>query len=500
MDLTAKPDYEPDPGTDAPGGDPEGRRRVMARAVVLIGAFFFLLIIFSCREMRREEQAPLAYFPGRIGRAPVVRMAVRRKATAVRVSVRGGYEVLDAEDAVVASSSRKLSGAFCSFDGRRLWLGDLAMSANGKSMARMRIRPRDLGSLEVDHKVYPGDVEFIGVPRTRTLHCVIHMNIEEYICGVLSGEVPVDKWHDQALRAQAVASRTYAMYYHLINRSKAWDFGRTGMEAQQYKPGIVRNSRVNRAVNSTSGQILTWQNRVFPAYFHSSCGGHTLDSSMVFNRVSIKPLSGVPCKWCGDPKLNKYAHWKKTYSMGTIAHRLDRAAGRMPELHKLRGKGGLRALEIADSTEDGRITRFRVRVHLSPGSYDFWANDIRMAMGPNDLRSTKCKMTSSRGRYYFEGSGWGHGVGLCQWGSLAMARAGYDYQDILTHYYPYSRLFRMSYDESGKTAVTSGSGSRPREVRSVPREHKRPVSGKPARKQVRREADGKARGGQKAKG
>ncbi len=409
--------------------------------------------------MRKEEQAPLAAFPGRIGRAPVVRMAVRTKSTAVRIEVKGPYDIFDGDGALVGSSPRRLAAVFASFDGSQLWLGDLRMSAHGKKLARMRIRPRQLGSLEIDHKIYPGDVELIGVAGTRTLHGVVHMNIEEYVCGVLAGEVPVEKWHDQALKAQAVASRTYAMYYHLVNREKAWDFGRTGREAQQYKPGIVRNSRVNQAVNSTSGQVMTWQNRVFPAYFHSSCGGHTLDSSKVFNRISIKPLSGVVCKYCTDSKLNKFAHWKKTYSMGTIAHRLDRAAGHMPELRKLRGKGGIRALEVAEQSADGRIVRFRVRVHLSPGSYEFWANDIRLAMGPNDLRSTKCKMTTNKvappSRYYFEGSGWGHGVGLCQWGSLAMARAGYDYQDVVSHYFPYSRIVRMTYDEpvTAKAAV-----------------------------------------------
>ena len=86
--------------------------------------------------------------------------------------------------------------------------------------------------------------------------------------------------------------------------------------------------RTCQAVNSTSGQVMTWQNRVFPAYFHSSCGGHTLDSAKVFNRISIKPLSGVACKYCSDPKLNKFAHWKKTYSIGTIAHRLVMTLGR----------------------------------------------------------------------------------------------------------------------------------------------------------------------------
>jgi stage II sporulation protein D len=424
---------------------------------VLVSAFVFLLVIFSCQEIRHTDDRPLIAFPEGLGRAPVMRMVIRRKTRQVPMNIDGPFRIYDAEGNEVPNSNTRLWRVYVGFDGRQLWLGNQAMAPHGRKMARMRISPDRVGSLELFHKIYPGDVEFIGVPGTKTVHCVVHMNIEEYVCGVLAGEVPVGKWHDQALKAQAVTSRTYAMYYHLLNRKKAWDFGTTGREAQQYKAGIVRNARINRAVNSTRGQLLTWQNRVFPAYFHSSCGGHTLDSAKVFNRVSIKPLAGAECKWCGDPKLNKYARWKRTFAMGTIAHRLDRAAGRLPEFRKLRGRGGVRALEIAEKTEDGRITRFRVRVHLSPGSYEFLANDVRLALGPNELMSTKCRIATNKSRppsrYYFEGNGWGHGVGLCQWGSLGMARAGYDYQDILATYYPYSRIIRMNYEEPEQSTV-----------------------------------------------
>jgi stage II sporulation protein D len=149
-------------------------------------------------------------------------------------------------------------------------------------------------------------------------------------------------------------------------------------------------------------------------------------------------------------------------AMSTIASRLEKAAGSIPELRKLRGKGGIYALEVADRTEDGRVTMFRVRVHYAPGSVDCWANDVRIALGTRDLPSTKCRVTTNKStpptRYYFEGSGWGHGVGLCQWGSLGMARAGYDYQDILAHYFPYSRIIRMVYDQPDETAVAGGAG------------------------------------------
>jgi stage II sporulation protein D len=477
--VSAEPISRPDLAAELaekPGGGPDAPRSgvLIVRTSVIVGAFVVLLGIFSCRELPREEDVPLAAFPGRIETAPKIRMVVRRNAGSVPMEVRGAFRVFDERGNEISNRNKKLSRLYVTYNGRHLKLGALPMVVGGDNITRMRIQPREVGSLEVGDKVYPGDVEFIGVPGRQTLHCIIHMNIEEYICGVLAGEVPVDKWHEEALKAQAVSSRTYAMYQHLKNRSKVWDFGPTGKEAQEYKPGIVRNARINRAVNMTSGQVLTWQNRVFPTYFHSSCGGHTLDSSKIFTTMAIKPLGGAPCTWCSDPKLgNKFSAWKKTMSMNSIASRLNKGAGAIPELRKLRGKGGIYALEVAEQDPAGRVTLFRVRVHYAPGSIDCWANDVRIALGTRDLPSTNCKVTTNKlsppTRYYFEGGGWGHGVGLCQWGSLGMARAGYDYQDVLAHYFPYSRIIRMVYDRPEDAPVAGGDGESGTTRRQAPR-------------------------------
>ncbi len=487
--------------------DVEKRRRLAVRILVPFGGFLLLLTLFmsgspSCRGIGRDENVPLVEFPYKIEQAPQVRMLVRRKAASVALRINGFYTIYDHRGNEVSNrDSRKLSTVHVTFNGRHLSLGRVPVVINGENLTRIRIKPHELGSLVVNHKVYPGEVEFIGVPGRRAVHCVVRLNIEEYICGVLAGEVPVDKWHDEALRAQAVASRTYALFYVLKNRRKLWHFGASGRESQEYKTGIVRNARINRAVNSTRGQVLTWQNQVFPAYFHSSCGGHTLDSASVFTSVSIKPLSGAKCKWCTDPKLkNKYATWKKSFSIDTIARRLATAARSNPNLRKLRNKGGVRALEIAETSPDGRITRFRVRVNLAPFSHDVWANDVRLALGASEVRSTKCTLkTNSKGTYYrFAGTGWGHGVGLCQYGSLGMARAGHDYREILDHYFPYSRLIRMSYDRPENAPVAGGAKlpaapSRKPPPPPPPRKSRSPRQPRPLRP-PRRLDDGRAKG------
>ena len=453
----SRPHLEPEGTTDPVShGDPESRRRRVIPAIVLAVAacVIFTLLSDGCRHFAREENVPLAAFPGRISQAPQVRMVVKKSAASVQFELRGPFKLYDEQGREIPHSSKKLASVSMSYNGRQLMLGRQPLAPNGRSLTRIRFSPEDLGSLKIDGSVYPGDVEFIGVKGKSALHVVVHLNIENYVCGVLDGEVPVDRWHDEALKAQAVASRTYAMYFMLKNSGQMWDFGRTGREAQQYKPGVVRNARINRAVNLTSGEILTWENMVFPAYFHSSCGGHTLDSAKVFTRKSIEPLRGVPCTWCTESDVgNSYADWKSSYTINTIAARLQRGARNDVHLKAAVKLGSIRSVEVAEKTEDGRITYFLVRGHKSPGKALVLANNFRLAMGASDLRSTKCEMKHSGGRYQFHGAGWGHGVGLCQWGSQGMARDGYRSEDILDHYYPYSRQVKMVYSEPEPVAA-----------------------------------------------
>jgi len=437
-----------------PPPDPESRRRLVARAVILAAAFFLTLVLISpgCRGLPRDEDVPLAAFPGPVANAPHVRVLVRGSAPAVTLAVAGPFRMFDGRGAEIPHRNEKLSRLPVTFQDGRLALGAFALVISGEPISRLRIAPERLGSLEVDGKVYPGDVEFIGVKGASALHAVVHMAIEEYVAGVLAGEVPVESWHDEALRAQAVVSRSYALYFALKNAREPWDFGTTGREAQEYRAGIVRNARINRAVNLTAGEVLVFGNQVFPAYFHSSCGGHTVDAAEVFTRQSIPPLAGAECPWCTKQPENKYASWKKEFSIGTLAYRLRRAAENNPALKTVAKLGDIRSVEAAAASPDGRITRFLVRGPFAPGSLELSANDFRGAVGWSDLPSTKCRMTASGSRYTFAGSGWGHGVGLCQWGSQGMALAGYGYQEVLASYFPMSRLVRMTYAAAGPGA------------------------------------------------
>jgi stage II sporulation protein D len=497
---SSRPVIDPEGPVDGPGSRDPVSRDTMVRAAVIVGAFIFLMAIFSCRGVERAEDRPLAAFPARVEKAPEVRIVLAERSSAVEMALEGPFRIMDDAGREVFNRNSRLGRLHVSFDGTQIRLGALPMvvrdrpDARGEPMAVIRIVPGEVGSLSINGKVYPGDVEFIGIPGTKTLHCVLHLNIEMYVCGVLGGEVPVDKWHDEALRAHAVVSRTYAMFYHLLNAGKPWDFGATGREAQEFSPGVPRNARVNRAVNGTRGQVLAWNNQVFPAFFHSSCGGHTLDSSHVFTKTSIKPLSGRECTWCLKPELgNKLASWEKRMTMATIASRLAAGGQKNPELaRQLRGKGDIYSLEAAERSPDGRVVSFKVRFPYAPGSAVLWANDVRLALGARELPSTKCEMDVSRSAVAFKGSGWGHGVGLCQFGSLGMAMAGNGYQDILAYYYPHSQIVRMGYEETGPGGAEETSGPAGNGVKAPPAPTGRPP--------VRTKTDADRAGGDAAKG
>ncbi|HOX07351.1 MAG TPA: SpoIID/LytB domain-containing protein [Planctomycetota bacterium] len=428
--------------------DPETIRRNVTRVVVLAVAAFALVAIFSCRQLPRSEDVPLHAFPGPFKDAPKVRLIVRQKAQAVNLAVTGPFRLYDGSGAEIPITMKRLAAAPVTFRDRCLAVGSLPLRPNSEDLGRLRIVPEKSGTVEISGQVFPGDVELIGVRGTSTLHVVVHMDIEEYLCGVLAGEVPVDRWNEEALRAQAVASRTYALYYSLRNASDPWDFGMTGREAQEYRPGVSRNAKINLAVNSTRGEVLTWNNMIFPAWFHSSCGGHTVDATAVFTRRHIDALGGAECRWCRQQPDNKYASWKRDINFTVIADRLAKELSDDPEvgptMRKITKNKPLRSLEVAEKAPDGRITKFLARGPGDPGSVEIRANDVRLAIGPSELPSTNCSMTPGS-RYRFEGAGWGHGVGLCQFGAQGQAQDGRNYQEILATYFPSSRIVKMAY-------------------------------------------------------
>ncbi len=267
---------------------------------------------------------------------------------------------------------------------------------------------------------------------------VVRMGLEEYVAGVVAAEMP-GRFHLEALKAQAVAARTYA-----VKRMRA--FGGPGCthhpgadlctdpaHAQAWhSPQELRDRwgllgylmywrRVTQAVDATRALILTYDGQLADAVYHSTSGGRTEDSSLVWGN-EVPYLTGVK-----SPDESHSPHWetREIVSFEEMASRLD-----LP-VSSLKGRGQ-DLVQVTDTSPSGRA----LTVEIAGQAYD--GTEIRQRIG---LKSTMIvSVTTGESGVEFLTRGWGHGVGMSQYGADGMARDGASYGEILAHYYQGIRL------------------------------------------------------------
>ena len=251
------------------------------------------------------------------------------------------------------------------------------------------------------------------------------IGIEEYLPGVIEGEMPI-MWNDDALQAQVIAVRTYAIYKRKIRANALYHINKLDLA---YKGSYLNQDKSKEIVDKTRGTVMVYDWKLFPGYFHSTCGGHTEDINLVFNLKSIPPLSGVNCGYCTN---SKYYHWKKILGKKDIQNKLNSAKSKIKIIRNI-------------STEQigpgGHCST--IKIDHAGGTKRVNANDFRLIIGPNNLRSTSFSIKSSGSSFVFDGKGWGHGVGLCQYGTQNMAKSGFRWFDILRYYYPKIDLVKI---------------------------------------------------------
>ena len=224
-------------------------------------------------------------------------------------------------------------------------------------------------------------------------------------------------------------------YQAARRRTASADYDLTSDQRSQVYLGLSGETpRTRRAVDETAGIVLTWRGRLFSTYYSSTCGGHTLAGRFLFKDGAIPPLDGVECPYC---RGTKYAHWERTFSIAELTRGVNEylsADGRTV--------GEVKQLQVLERAPSGHV--LKVRVVGSSGTVDLSGKAFRKALGTMRLPSTRFHLEPARGGLRLVGSGFGHGVGLCQVGARGAARAGLDFLDILQYYYPHSRPVRIS--------------------------------------------------------
>ncbi len=271
-----------------------------------------------------------------------------------------------------------------------------------------------LGSLKGDLLIngvhYSGNIEIWK--GAKSLYLINELPLEEYVEGVVAAEVGTN-WDLEALKTQAVITRTYAIYQKSLSKDPRFDITSTVLH-QVYK-GNNSQVLISYAVKETAGEILTYQGKPIEALYHSTSGGRTENPEEVFGK-SYPYLKSVET----NCELSPYWVWEK----------------KIPneEIEKDLNISGLKEITIRSYTSTGRVKE--LTLESEAGNSVIKATEFRKLLGWSRLPSTNFSMKMNGNSITFEGKGYGHGVGLCQWSALQMARDGKNYKEILSFFYP----------------------------------------------------------------
>ncbi len=275
------------------------------------------------------------------------------------------------------------------------------------------IEPQKKGAVWIDGHWYRGKILII---KERNSIIVINLvDLDEYLYSVVGGE-SYPSWPKEALKAQAVVARTYALFKTSTSNNIYYDLDTT-TKTQIYRGMEAESVATHNAVRVTSGEVLTHDGKLILSVFHSSSGGHTESVKNVWNS-SLPYLKGVS----DYDHLSPVYSWSKTFSLLEINQLIS-------------GLGSIYSLVPEQVTSSGRIRTLKVLGNK--GSKIISGVELRKIL---KLKSTIFKISVDKESFTIKGRGFGHGIGMSQWGSFYLAKQNVPYYRILSHYYQNSNL------------------------------------------------------------
>ncbi len=360
---------------------------------------FLTVMLFMCLAFSTAESAA--------SRPETVRVAIYKGLESVRIS---GYGL-----------------SVSTGDGRRVEIETpftVKRGRNGVSAGEVQARSLVLSSpgiVQINGKGYRGTIEIVAAEKG--LLVIDEIQLEEYLVGLVNCEIS-SQWPIEAVKAQVVVARSFALYQKESRKNMPYHLESTVYD-QVYDGCDIEDSRAERAVEETAGEVLTYDGAIVLAFFHSSCGGHTEASENVWP-TRLPYLRGVECTYCmSSPSVV----WEQTVPRRRLESIL-RAAG-----YKVRG---LKEIRPKSRNRSGRIDS--IELVSGEGKTTIQAVSFRKLVGYGVIRSTGFEVKGTDDDFTFTGVGYGHGVGLCQWGTKKRAEEGFSYQEILSYYYPGTRI------------------------------------------------------------
>ncbi len=288
-------------------------------------------------------------------------------------------------------------------------------------------------------KFYHGSLLITPDRERDNLRIINRVSLNDYIASVVGSEMNFTDI--EALKTQAVVSRTYALWS--VQRSPYPDYDMTDREANQvYLGDIPSKPWYRKAAESTQGEILTWSGQLILSVFSSTCGGTTSNNEDVWNGVPHPYLRSQ-----SDSKMCEASpHYRWSFSLNQ---------NRLKKLLRKQYNFSYESVSI-EKDASNRIETV-VFTDNNNNQLTFSGNDFRGLINKHisyqSIRSTHFEWTEEDETIHIEGKGLGHGVGLCQWGARGFAQNGWDYKSILSFYFSGTKTVNLEEIESNKITL-----------------------------------------------
>lgn len=409
-------------------------------------AILAALVASSCAGPSTVQRTP-----GSPAEEPAIRVLLAEGLSSLTVSAERGCSVTAAGISLLESRDR------CAV---RVTAGGgeigLALEPGGRVAAAqgpVRIAPYGGSPLAFDASTYAGSMTVVGDPDGRLILLNV-LPLEIYLEGVVPHEIgnPGVEGFD-ALEAQAVAARTYALDRINMHAAEPFDV-EAGVRDQVYQGLRGKSNQSSAAVSQTRGIVLSDGDGLVKAYYCSTCGGHTSDIRRVWPKREPAPyLYGIPDRDEGNAasfcRESRYFRWRYSFTGKELGDMLRKT---IPQTLGVKPSGVGEVLDVraGELTESGRVSQVSIRT--TKGEFTVVGDEIRWVLMADPGKGRilpsimfKLEKVMEGGRVAFlsiAGGGNGHGVGMCQNGAIAMAKKGYTYRMILRHYYPGCDLMR----------------------------------------------------------
>ena len=409
-------------------------RRILRVAAQAVFGSVVLTLVWACAGIPGVREETITS----VIRVPFVRVLLSENSNSVRLGADGTFaiECLSHGAQQVFYSGRSVT---VGLESGRLMVDNNREEEIASGLDEVNIIPRGNDNrLRLGDKRYRGIIKLVASGQTLQVVNILYM--EDYLRGVVPPEIgPRIESEIEAVKAQAVAARTYTMAHLKQYGEEPYDM-KSGVSDQVYGGADAEVKLVDRAVDETVGRVVMYQDDFISAYYHSTCGGMTDNIEAVWDKKEQPYLHAAndssACSW------SKYYVWQETYTEPQLRARIEQylTTDKGREIHI----GKIQGITVDQRTAGGRVAKLSIRAE--DDVYRFFKDRIRWVFGrasSPDLILPSDRFTVEVGHdekgnatsIVINGQGYGHGVGMCQCGAIGLSRKGWTFDKILSLYY-----------------------------------------------------------------